>query len=105
MNIYWELHNKNYQRFNLTRLWKGVNNNPSKPDKKYIILGSSHSGFFRQKHESLDVIVYSIAELSEKSMKKLIDFYARDYELLKDYYSPDKIWDEYKALKKVGSNT
>ena len=42
----------------------------------------------------------SLAGLSEKSMKKLIDFYARDYELLKDYYSPDKIWDEYQALKK-----
>ncbi|NET42684.1 sulfotransferase family 2 domain-containing protein [Okeania sp. SIO2B3] len=41
----------------------------------------------------------SLAELSEKSMKKLIDFYSRDYELLKDYYSPDKIWDEYQALK------
>ncbi|MDJ0519735.1 MAG: sulfotransferase family 2 domain-containing protein [Trichodesmium sp. MO_231.B1] len=41
----------------------------------------------------------SLAELSEKSMKKLIDFYTRDYELLKDYYSPDKIWDEYQALK------
>ncbi|NEQ76767.1 MAG: tetratricopeptide repeat protein, partial [Okeania sp. SIO2C9] len=42
----------------------------------------------------------SLAELSEKSMKKLIDFYSRDYELLKDYYSPDKIWNEYQALKK-----
>ena len=41
----------------------------------------------------------SLAELSEKSMKKLIDFYAKDYELLKDYYSPDKIWDEYQVLK------
>ncbi|MGK7920777.1 MAG: tetratricopeptide repeat protein [Trichodesmium sp.] len=41
----------------------------------------------------------SLADLSEKSMKKLIDFYARDYELLKDYYSPDKIWDEYQGLK------
>ena len=47
----------------------------------------------------------SLAELSEKSMKKLIDFYARDYELLKDYYSPEKIWDEYQALKKVANNT
>ena len=42
----------------------------------------------------------SLAELSEKSIKKLIDFYSRDYELLKDYYSPDKIWDEYQALKR-----
>ncbi|MGB3508613.1 MAG: sulfotransferase family 2 domain-containing protein [Microcoleaceae cyanobacterium] len=44
-------------------------------------------------------IKISLAELSEKSMKKLIDFYARDYELLKDDYSPDKIWDEYQTLK------
>ena len=42
----------------------------------------------------------SLAELSEKSMKKLIDFYARDYELLHEYYSPAKIWEEYKSLKK-----
>ena len=42
----------------------------------------------------------SLAELSEKSIKKLIDFYSRDYELLKDYYSPEKIWDEYQALKR-----
>ena len=41
----------------------------------------------------------SLAELSEKSMEKLINFYARDDQLLQDYYSPDKIWDEYRALK------
>lgn len=41
----------------------------------------------------------SLVKLSEKSMKKLINFYARDYELLQDYDSPDKILDEYQALK------
>ncbi|MEB3339385.1 tetratricopeptide repeat protein [Okeania sp.] len=64
LNSYWELHTKNYQRFNLTKLWKGINDNPSKSDKKYIILGSSHSGLFIQKYENLDVVVYSIPAAS-----------------------------------------
>jgi tetratricopeptide (TPR) repeat protein len=36
-----------------------------------------------------------LKELSEESMEKLIDYYAKDYELLHEYYSPEKIWQEY----------
>jgi tetratricopeptide (TPR) repeat protein len=36
-----------------------------------------------------------LKELSSESMEKLIDYYAKDYELLHEYYSPEKIWQEY----------
>jgi tetratricopeptide (TPR) repeat protein len=38
----------------------------------------------------------TLKDLTEKSLEKLIDFYAEDYQLLQDFYAVDAIWKEYK---------
>ncbi|NEQ37510.1 MAG: tetratricopeptide repeat protein [Okeania sp. SIO3I5] len=38
----------------------------------------------------------TIQDLTEKSLRKLIEFYAEDYQLLQDFYSVDAIWQQYK---------
>ena len=38
----------------------------------------------------------TLQDLTEKSLKKLIKFYAVDYQLLQDFYTVDAIWQEYK---------
>ncbi|MEM1172050.1 MAG: tetratricopeptide repeat protein [Cyanobacteria bacterium P01_H01_bin.35] len=40
----------------------------------------------------------TIQDLTEKSLTKLIEFYAEDYQLLQDFYSVDAIWQEYKTV-------
>ncbi|MDJ0553842.1 MAG: tetratricopeptide repeat protein [Microcoleaceae cyanobacterium MO_207.B10] len=40
----------------------------------------------------------TLKDLTEKSLKKLIEFYAADYQLLEDFYSVDAIWKEYKTV-------
>ncbi len=35
--------------------------------------------------------------LTPKSFQKLIEYYAQDYEILKDYYSRDRIQAQYRA--------
>ncbi len=39
----------------------------------------------------------TLKDLTEKSLAKLIEFYAEDYQLLQDFYSVDAIWQEYKG--------
>ncbi|WP_413161120.1 tetratricopeptide repeat protein [Capilliphycus salinus ALCB114379] len=38
----------------------------------------------------------TLQDLTQDSLEKLIEFYALDYELLKDFYSVDDIWNEFK---------
>ncbi|MGD1808138.1 tetratricopeptide repeat protein [Dapis sp. BLCC M126] len=38
----------------------------------------------------------TLKDLTEKSLTKLIEFYAEDYQLLQNFYSVDAIWREYK---------
>ena len=40
----------------------------------------------------------TLKDLTEKSLTKLIEFYAEDYQLLQDFYSVDAIWQEYKTV-------
>ena len=40
----------------------------------------------------------TLKDLTEKSLKKLIEFYAEDYQLLQDFYSVDAIWQQYKTV-------
>ena len=40
----------------------------------------------------------TLKDLTEKSLTKLIEFYAEDYQLLQDFYSVNAIWQEYKKV-------
>jgi hypothetical protein len=39
---------------------------------------------------------FSVKDLSSKQLEFLIDFYKEDYELLKEFYTIDDIWKEWR---------
>lgn len=41
----------------------------------------------------------TLSDISEKTLQYAVDFYRSDYELLKNYFSPERIFDEYRKMK------
>lgn len=57
-----------------------------------------HAPYFKMKRKKSGGTDLKLTDLSEKALMRAIKFYRRDYKILRQFYSPQKVRDKFKRL-------